>query len=161
MEDTMKRCTERDMSVPPEAAVARQKPLKEAIVGTWTLTSVYDRYEDGTKSEPWGRGVTGHYVFGSDGSYTQVIIGDARPDMESDDPRRPDGFVMARLGRYTVDEAKRTVSIKVERAANSSRNAAIITQRFSINGDTASVVGSVRKDKYGAFFPHSELRRFK
>jgi hypothetical protein len=149
------------MSVPPEAAFAQQKTLKEAIVGTWTLTSVYDQYEDGKKSEPWGSGVTGHYVFGGDGSYTQLIIGDTRPDMKSDDPRRPDGFVVARLGRYTVDEAKKTVSVKVERAANSSRNGAVITQTFSINGDTASVVGSLREDKHGTFFPHSELRRFK
>lgn len=81
--------------------------------------------------------------------------------MKSDDPRRPDGFVVARLGRYTVDEARNIVSIKVERAANSSRTGATITQTFSINGDTASVVGSRWEDKYGAFFPHSELRRFK
>jgi hypothetical protein len=36
------------------SAFAQQKTLKEQLVGAWTLASVYDQSQDGTKSE--GRG---------------------------------------------------------------------------------------------------------
>jgi hypothetical protein len=39
--------------------VGQQKTLKELIVGTWLLDSVYDQYQDGKKTNPWGPGVKG------------------------------------------------------------------------------------------------------
>jgi hypothetical protein len=37
----------------PSDALGQQKTLKELIVGTWILESVYDQTEDGIKHEPW------------------------------------------------------------------------------------------------------------
>jgi hypothetical protein len=147
--------------LPMNTVLAQQKTLKETIIGTWTLTSVYDQYEDGKKNDPWGPGVKGNYVFGSDGSFTQVIIGEPHADMKSDDPRRPDGYVVVLLGRYNVDEAKKIITYKVERAANSMRNGADQSLTVLISGDSASFVGSPRKDQNGMFSPHSEVKRFK
>jgi ribosomal protein S16 len=105
--------------------------------------------------------VKGQYVFGSDGSYTLTIIGEPRADMKSDDPRRPDAYVIVTLGRYTVDEAKKTLAYKVERAGNSMRNGAETSDIVSISGDGASFVGSARKDQNGLFSPHAEAKRSK
>jgi hypothetical protein len=43
----------------PSDALGQQKTLKELIVGTWKLKSVYDQTEDGVKHNPWGPGVKG------------------------------------------------------------------------------------------------------
>jgi ribosomal protein S16 len=145
----------------PGAAFAQQKTLKEAIVGTWTITSNYEQREDGKKNDSFGPGVKGQYVFGSDGSYTLTIIGEPRADMKSDDPRRPDAYVIVTLGRYTVDEAKKTLAYKVERAGNSMRNGAETSDIVSISGDGASFAGSARKDQNGTFSPHMETKRSK
>ena len=42
------------VALPASNAVGQQKTLKELIVGTWILESVYDQTEDGVKHEPWG-----------------------------------------------------------------------------------------------------------
>jgi hypothetical protein len=145
----------------PGAAFAQQKTLKEAIVGTWTMTSVYEQREDGKRNDPFGAGAKGQYVFGTDGSYTLTIIGEPRADMKSDNPRRPDAYVVVTSGRYTVDEAKKTIMYKVERAGNSMRIGTDSSDVVSISGDVASFVGSSRKDQDGTFSPHSEVKRSK
>lgn len=43
------------IGLPASDAVGQQKTLKELIVGTWLLDSVYDQAQDGRKNEPWGR----------------------------------------------------------------------------------------------------------
>lgn len=146
---------------PMNVACAQDKPLKEAIVGTWVLTSIVDEYQDGTKNNPWGTGFKGVYVFGSDGSFTQIIMGEVKPALKTADPRQPDALTVALLGRYTVDEAKKTVIAKVERAANSSRNNSEQIFTVTLKGDTATLIASPRKDPKGVFSPRTEVKRFK
>ena len=47
----------------PSDAFGQQKTLKELIVGTWILESVYDQTAVGVKLNPWGDGVKGHHLF--------------------------------------------------------------------------------------------------
>jgi hypothetical protein len=103
----------------------------------------------------------GTYIFGSDGSYTQIIFGEPRPDMKSDEMRQADGFIVAYMGRYTVDAGKKIISYKVAPAANSKRDGFKGGFMVAVNGDTASLVGSPRKDAKGTLSPHIELQRFK
>jgi len=49
--------------LPASDAVGQQKTLKELIVGTWLLDSVYDQVQDGRKNEPWGPNVKGIVMF--------------------------------------------------------------------------------------------------
>jgi len=44
-------------------AFSQQKSLKELIVGTWLLDSVYDQTQDGVKHNPWGDGVKGQAIY--------------------------------------------------------------------------------------------------
>jgi hypothetical protein len=125
------------------------------------VTAEYDQYEDGKKVDSFGSGVKGTYVFGDDGSYTQILFGEPRPDMKSDELRQADGFIVAYIGRYTVNADKKTISYKVERAANSKRNGFEGGFAVTLNGDTAVLVGSSRKDANGTFAPHIEVQRFK
>jgi hypothetical protein len=42
------------IALPPSDALGQQKSLKELIVGTWLLDSVYDQTQDGEKHNPLG-----------------------------------------------------------------------------------------------------------
>jgi hypothetical protein len=144
----------------PISAVGQQKDLQQAVLGTWLITSVYDIRENGQKNNPWGAGVKGTIVFGPDRSFTQVIIGEPRPDMKSGDPTKPDGPVVVLLGRYTAEGTDK-ISYKVDRGSNSMRNGAEQSFTVSMNGDKAEFMGSPRNDQNGTFTPYVEAVRFK
>jgi len=60
-------------------AHGQQKTLKELIVGTWVLDSVYDQTQDGKKNDTWGPGVKGIAVFdATDCMSVQIIAADRR-----------------------------------------------------------------------------------
>jgi len=58
----------------PGVALSQEKPLKEQIVGSWTLVSAVDTHPDGNKTNPWGASPKGAYMFGADGRFTQMAI---------------------------------------------------------------------------------------
>jgi hypothetical protein len=60
--------------LPASNAVGQQKTLKELIVGTWLLDSVYDQTQDGKKHDTWGPGVKGMYIFDGGGHMSAQII---------------------------------------------------------------------------------------
>jgi hypothetical protein len=149
------------LAVLPGSAVSQQKPLKDAIVGSWSITSVFDQYENGKKNNPWGA-VKSQFVFDGAGRYTQIIIGEAQPAMKTANPRKPDAPVVAQYGSYTVNESNKTIAMKTDGAAYSPRAGTQGTYTVvAINGDTMSLVGSPRKDQIGTFSPHLELKRAK
>jgi len=82
----------------------QQKSLKELIVGTWLLESVYDQTQDGEKHNPWGDGVKGQAIFTSDGHFSWQMMSANRPKADTS-PREPVGQVVAEWGTYTVDDA--------------------------------------------------------
>ena len=63
-------------------ALGQQKPLKELIVGTWILESVYDQTEDGVKHNPWGDGVKGQAMFDAQGHFSWMIMSANRAKAE-------------------------------------------------------------------------------
>ena len=72
----------------PSDALGQQKTLKERIVGTWILDSVYDEYQDGKKTNPWGPGVKGIAMY--DGThYTWEQMAADRSKTGSNNPRDP------------------------------------------------------------------------
>jgi hypothetical protein len=93
----------------------QQKSLKELIVGTWLLESVYDQTQDGVKHNPWGDGVKGIAMYDATGHYSSQIIAADRSKTASDNPRMPVGQVNCHFGTYTVDEAAKTLTSHIER----------------------------------------------
>ena len=92
----------------------QQKSLKELIVGTWLLESVYDQTQDGQKHNPWGDGVKGQAIYTSDGHFSWMIMSANRPKADTS-PRIPVGQVNAFWGTYTIDEAAKTITEHIER----------------------------------------------
>ncbi|HXM81658.1 MAG TPA: lipocalin-like domain-containing protein [Burkholderiales bacterium] len=148
------------LAVLPGIAVGQQKSLKDTIVGSWSITSVIDQYENGKKSNPWGA-VKGNVSFDGAGRFSQIIIGEAQPAMKTAEPRKPDALVVAYYGGYTVNEGTKTIAAKIDGASYSPRLGTPQTWTVAIDGDTVTLVGSPRKDQEGTFTPRLELKRAK
>lgn len=93
------------------------------------MVSVVDVYENGKTVDYWGPTVKGAATFDANGRYTWIIIG-AKLQARSGSPRVPDRMVLAYFGKYTVDDATRTITFHVERATyqdidGTSRKAAV------------------------------------
>ena len=141
---------------------AQDKPLKDSIVGAWTIVSLTDEYDTGRKIETFGAGLKGRIMFDGAGQFSQIIIGEKQASMKTPDPRRPDALIVAYFGSYSVNEGDKTISMKLERHTNSFRDGS--EQKVTVKSSTADtlvLVGSPRKDQHGTFSPHFELRRAK
>ncbi len=139
--------------------MAQEKSFKEAIVGPWLITSVFDEYQNGEKKDNWGGPVKGQITFGRTGRFTTIIIGPSAASMKTDDPRKPDALVVAYYGSYTVDEAGKKVTGKIEAASYSPRVNMDTTWTVQGSGDKLTLIGSPRKDQHGTFSPKLEVRR--
>src|SRR5438270_13973875 len=75
--------------------------LADQIVGTWTLSRVYDEYENGTTNNPWGAGVKGQRTYTQNGHFSLMIIAADRPKSAAD-PRTPVGPAVGYFGTYAL-----------------------------------------------------------
>src|SRR5438105_5446122 len=106
----------------PGSAVSQQKSIKDQLVGTWTLTAWEQTRPDGSKLQRFGANPKGIHVFDANGR-TYILF--SRPDLPkiaSNNPSTPtpdeakgivDGSI-AYYGTYTVDEASKVITVKVE-----------------------------------------------
>jgi hypothetical protein len=140
-------------------AMAQEKSLKEAVIGPWLITAVFDEYQSGEKKDNWGGQVKGQITFGRTGRFTQIIIGQPIAAMKSDDPRKPDAPVVAYFGSYTVDEAGKKITGKIEAASYSPRANMETIWTVQGSGDKLTFILSPRKDQHGTFTPKIEVRR--
>jgi hypothetical protein len=140
-------------------ATAQDKSFKEAIIGPWLITAVFDEYQNGEKKDNWGGPAKGQITFGRTGRFTTIIIGPSAASMKTDDPRKPDALVVAYYGSYTVDEAGKKVTGKIEAASYSPRANMETTWTVQGSGDKLTLIGSPRKDQHGTFSPKLEVRR--
>jgi hypothetical protein len=146
---------------PASDAAAQQKSLKELIVGTRLLDSVYDETQDGVKHNPWGDGVKGQAIFTSDGQYSWQMMSANRPKADTS-PREPVGPVVAEWGTYTVDDAAKTYSVHVERCTfpqwdggEGTLNLAFPTE----NELNITTTKPIQDPKMGPFVPHMNWKR--
>ena len=82
-------------------STGRAQTLDQQIVGTWTLSEVYDKHDDGTTENPWGPGVKGQLTYTPNGRFSLMIIAANRPG-GGDNPRAPVGPALAYFGSYVV-----------------------------------------------------------
>jgi Lipocalin-like domain len=150
------------IAFPPSNALGQQKTLKELIVGTWILDSVYDQTEDGIKHEPWGPGVKGIAMFDENGHFSWQIMAANRPKSEGTSPRTPVGQVICFFGTYTVDETAKTKTDHNERCTfpqwddtDGTDNIAFPTEN-ELNITTTKPISD---PKMGPFVPHMNWKR--
>jgi hypothetical protein len=147
----------------PSDALGQQKTLKEQIVGTWILESVYDQTADGVKHNPWGDGVKGQAIYTSDGHFSWFIMSANRPKADTD-PRQPVGPIIAYWGTYTINEEAKTITDKIERCTFPQWDGGGGTVNIAF--PTAdeyqfTVIKPIPDPKLGPFVPHLKFKRAK
>ena len=102
------------------SAIAQQKSLKEQLVGTWAFVSSTGKLADG--NSPWGTNPKGQLSFDANGRYSSIIV---RSDMAkyasnnrlqtspTEDKATVQGAI-AFFGTYTVNEADRSYTVRVD-----------------------------------------------
>jgi hypothetical protein len=101
-------------------AAAQQKTLKELLVGTWHFVIAEITTADGQKSFPFGPKPRGILIFTPEGDFSQIHIAGDVPKIASGNrlvatPEEYAGIMrgtLAQFGTYTVDEEKRTFTMK-------------------------------------------------
>jgi hypothetical protein len=127
----------------PSSAVSQQKSLKDQLVGTWTLATWEQTRPDGSKLQRFGANPKGIHVFDANGR-TYILF--SRPDLPkiaSNNPSTPtpeeakaivDGSI-SYFGTYTVDEASKVITVKVE--ASTFANQVGVDQKRTISSLSA------------------------
>ena len=149
------------IALPAGNAAGQQKTLKELLVGTWLLDSVYEQSQDGKKNDPWGPNVKGMVMFDGTGRFSLQIIAADRSKTASNNPRNPVGQAVAYFGTYTVDEAAKTVTYHIERATFPPWDGIDRTAHIAIDTDNElnQTSAPIQDPSLGTMIPHLNLKR--
>ena len=108
-----------------ESALAQTSSLKKQLVGAWTITSVTVQQKGGQKLDPWGANSKGMVIFTNDGHFSiintrgdlpKLAAGNRLKGTADEDKALAQGS-LAYFGTYTVDDAARTVTTRIDRSS--------------------------------------------
>jgi Lipocalin-like domain len=125
----------------PSNVVGQQRSIKEQLVGSWTLVSSTTRLPDG--SPAWGTNPKGLLIFTENDYFSSQIVRSDLPKFASENraqetPEENKAVVqgsMATFGTYTVDETKKTYTMKFEGSSFPNRGGTEQTRPFTIVAD--------------------------
>jgi len=108
----------------PGSAVSQQKPLKEQLVGTWTIVSNDNVAPDGTKRQIFGANPKGILMFEANGRYAQIFVRPDRPKFKAnnrlqgtpEEIRAAYEGALVHFGTWSVTEADKIIVIRTEGA---------------------------------------------
>lgn len=95
---------------PPAAAAP--KPLKDQLVGSWTLLLADTVKADHTQSGAYGPNPIGSIIFAPDGHYSMQI-------MRSNQPRNP----MTEFGTFVANDGNKTLTLRVRDSSDAAQEA--------------------------------------
>jgi hypothetical protein len=127
-------------------AAAQQKTLKEQLVGTWAFISSTGKNPDG--SPVWGVNPKGLLIFTDNGRYSSHIVRADVPKFAAknrlqgtpDENKAAVHGGIAQFGTYTVDEAKKTFTVRFEASTYPNNTGTEQTRPFTIVGDELKVI---------------------
>jgi hypothetical protein len=125
----------------PGSTIAQQRTLKEQLVGTWTFVSATTKRPDG--SPQWGSNPKGLTIFTADGHFSEHVMRSDRPKFASnsrlqgtpDDNKATTQGTISSYGTYSVDEAKKTYTLRIEGSSYPNWEGTEITRPVTITGD--------------------------
>lgn len=141
------------------AAMAQSGEYAKKLVGSWTLTSTEDYYEDGHKVNRWGANVIGSAMFDETGHFNLIIMGDDLP-VKSATPNFASKMVIAYFGTYAVDESAKTVAYNIQKSTHPAFDG--ITRMVKIQSLTDMELTQTTapiKAPDGTFTPHQVFKR--
>ena len=105
-------------------AHAQQKPIKDEIVGAWSLVAVTAELANGNSAEPFGANPKGTIIFTPDGHFALFQSRSELPKIAANDRTKATteeaaaivGGSIAYYGTYSVDEAEKSLAVVLEGA---------------------------------------------
>jgi hypothetical protein len=130
------------LAVLSEHAVSQPKSLKDQLVGTWTPVSWEQDVPNAPKLQRFGSPPKGIHVFDANGHFVIMFARSDLPKLSSNNIANPTPEeaktlitgLIAYHGTYTVDEAAKIISLKIE--ATSFPNQLGIEQKRTITSLT-------------------------
>jgi Lipocalin-like domain len=128
---------------PAAAPQQAQRPLKDMLVGAWTLLLVDGVKADGTQAPLYGPNPIGSVIYTPNGRYSvQIMRTVNRPPFKSnnrdtgtaDENKATVQGTLSYFGTYTVEEAGKSISLRIE--GSSFPNAEGGTQRLQVSSVT-------------------------
>lgn len=118
---------------------------KSPLVGTWSLVSSTSKDTDGNLR--WGPKPKGIVIFADNGRYASVTMRSERPKFAANNPMKgtPDEYKaavqgsVASYGTYTVDQAKKTYTLKIEGSTYPNLEGTESARPFKLSGDELRV----------------------
>jgi hypothetical protein len=138
----------------PTDLYSQQGPLRDQMVGTWTVVSWEEIAPDGTKRQI--ANPKGFLIFGSDGRYAQAIARADRPKFKS--PGEPtveelvaatEDFFAANAGAWRVSEPEKLLIQELQAALRPNDEGAVFRSGIDLAGDEMRLT-SVRPLPTGA-----------
>ena|ERR1700683_1980518 len=123
-------------------AIGQQLSLKDHLVGTWMVVSIYNILPDGKRLDANGSDPKGTMVFDSGGQFSQIIIDSTVPKYASNNRQHgtPQDFErvargdIAYYGTYTVNNDQ-TIKFHVEFSTYPNMDGTDGRREVKINGD--------------------------
>lgn len=125
------------------AAAGQPKTLREQIVGTWTYVSVDTVYPNGSRVPLFGANPQGQAIFDSNGRYMLLTARAGQPKFASNNrlegtPEENRAVVqgsIAHFGKYSVNEADKSVTFHIETSTFPNWNGVEQTRPITLTGD--------------------------
>ena len=143
------------------ASPTSAQSLKDQLMGTWTLVSNVEKYQDGTEKSTFGPQGKGLLILDRNGWFSFQLIGGERPK-QTGRPDNPIGPAITYFGTYSVNEGDKSLVYKVQGSTNPSfegtEQKATIS---SIKGDDMTYVRAPLPSSQGPFVPTLTWKRAK
>jgi len=143
------------------AVPANAQTLKEQLIGTWTLVSNVQKYQDGKEENDFGPNGKGILTLDRSGWFSLQLIGGDRPK-SAGAPTAPIGPAIAYFGTYSVGEGDKSLVWHVQGATfpnfeGTDQKATVV----AIKGDEMSYVRAAIPSPKGTFVPTLVWKRAK
>jgi hypothetical protein len=134
------------------------------IIGTWTLVAADKLLPDGSRTADYGPNPHGLAIFTTDGHYSLQIYRAERVPFSSADKLKgtPEEYrdvslsLSAHFGRYSVDPAKHTITLYIDRASFPNQDNTTQVRPYEMKGDELTWKVAARPD---GSIPITVLRR--
>jgi hypothetical protein len=140
--------------------------MAEQIVGTWRLVSIYEENAGGYDIDQFGLAPRGLFMVDRQGNYSfQIMSNDGRRLSAATPPAvvpvRGDGLLeaMTYFGAYSIDEAKRRLTLHVTHCLFRSCDRTDRTAELKIRGDMLELTSAVEPSPTGAASSYTVWKR--
>jgi|SRR5262245_23071816 len=129
-------------------AGAQQKSLKEQLVGAWTYVNAYNIMSDGKRIEPQGQSGKGMLIMDTGGRFVWTLIRSDLPKFTSNnrqtgtdaENRAVVQGALAYYGAYEVDEAGKSLLMRIEYSSFPNFNGAQQRRSVKLENDELTVI---------------------